>query len=535
MSKLVSHVVPEWLIVPNSVIESTLVVVLLSIVVIALVRRIKFVVKVNKIPGMPGGLSLIGNVFTFLVPPEEFLNRLTGYVAGLQSSGPILRTWTGPFAFCFLFTAESFEVILSSTKLIDKSRHYNNVLPWLNTGLLTSTGSKWVSRRKLLTAAFHFKILEDFLQVFNEQSQILIQKLSAALKVRNDFDIYPFITLCTLDIICDTAMGCNIQAQSQSNSEYVNAVQSMREIVAARLIRPWIQPDFLFQFSNYSGRQKEALKILHGFTDGVIRKRKLERASHSLDKVTALTNQYREDEFSPKKKRLALLDLLIDASKDGEVLSDLDIREEVDTFMFAGHDTTTTSICWTLFLIGSHPHVQVRINEELDCVFGTSDRPATTTDLNELKYLECCIKEALRLYPIGPIIARKLSEDTVIHGYTVPAHTTVALMTYILHRNPEHFPDPELYQPERFFEENSRGRHPYAYVPFSAGPRNCIGQKFALMEEKVILSSILRNFHIRALDRREELILLNELTLRPRDGVRLHLTPKQKHFKLNFN
>ncbi|XP_059350194.1 cytochrome P450 4c3-like isoform X2 [Daphnia carinata] len=474
MSNFVFHVVPEWLILPNSVIGSTLMVVLLSLVVIVLVRRIKFIIQVNRIPGMPGGITVIGNVFTFLVPPEEFLNRLTGYVAGMQSSGPILRTWTGPFAFFFLFTAESFEVILSSTKLIDKSRDYKNLLPWLNTGLLTSTGSKWFARRKMLTAAFHFKILEDFIQVFNEQSQILIQKLSAALEVRNDFDIYPFITLCTLDIICDTAMGCNIQAQSQSNSEYVKAVQSMREIVAARLIRPWIQPDFLFRFSNYSVNQKEALKILHGFTDGVIRKRKLERARYSLDKDTALTNQHQEDEFSPKKKRLALLDLLIDASKDGEVLSDTDIREEVDTFMFEGHDTTTASISWSLFLIGSHPHVQGRIDEELDRVFGTEDRPATAVDLNELKYLECCIKEALRLYPIGPIIARKLSEDTVIHGYTIPAHTTVALMTYILHRNPEHFPDPELYQPERFFEENSQRRHPYAYVPFSAGPRNCI-------------------------------------------------------------
>lgn len=139
---------------------------------------------------------------------------------------------------------------------------------------------------------------------------------------------------------------------------------------------------------------------------------------------------------------------------------------------------------------------QAKVNEELDRVFDGRDGPVTTADLVELKYLECCIKEALRLYPPVPFVARKLSEDTIIRnrvarrkacikisvyvwiitdGYELPANTSIVLSTFNLHRDPEHFPDPEVYKPERFFPENSHGRHPFAYVPFSAGARNCIG------------------------------------------------------------
>lgn len=142
--------------------------------------------------------------------------------------------------------------------------------------------------------------------------------------------------------------------------------------------------------------------------------------------------------------------------------------------------------------------IQKKVNEELDRVFGDSDRPVTMANLNEVKYLECCIKEALRLYPSVPVIARQLMENTDVcnkslrqsisivsssiyapfifsGGYNLPARATVTVTPILLHRDPKNFPDPESFKPERFFPENVQGRHPYAYVPFSAGPRNCIG------------------------------------------------------------
>ena len=127
-------------------------------------------------------------------------------------------------------------------------------------------------------------------------------------------------------------------------------------------------------------------------------------------------------------------------------------------------------------------------------MFGNSDRPCAIEDVAKLKYLECCIKESLRLYPSVPNITRYVSEDIELDGYKIPTGATISMHIYALHRNEKLFPDPFVFKPERFGIEQSTGRHPFAFVPFSAGPRNCIGQRFALFEEKVIMSTLLRRF-----------------------------------------
>ncbi|RXG57808.1 cytochrome P450 4V2 [Armadillidium vulgare] len=211
---------------------------------------------------------------------------------------------------------------------------------------------------------------------------------------------------------------------------------------------------------------------------------------------------------------MSFLDLLLEYSEDHEILSDEDIREEVDTFMFEGHDTTAASVNWTLYLLGQHPEIQDKAYEEIESIFGSSDRDATSSDIREMKYLECCIKESLRLFPSVPAFGRELNEDVIIDGYTVPKGTSTMIFVYQLHRDPEVFPDPNTYKPERFFPENYANRSPYAYIPFSAGPRNCIGQKFALMEEKVILSTFLRKYRVESILKMEELNVAPEVILR---------------------
>ncbi|XP_067993026.1 cytochrome P450 4V2 [Melanerpes formicivorus] len=445
---------------------------------------------------------------------KGFFKQLQHYSEEFRS-WPLLKLWVGPLPFIVLYHPDSVEIILNSSKHIEKSYLYKFLHPWLGTGLLTSTGDKWRSRRKMITPTFHFSILTDFLEVMNEQGSILLEKLEKHVD-KEPFDIFPDITLCALDIICETAMGRNVGAQKNKDSEYVSAVYRMSDLIHVRQKTPWLWPDFLYVMFKEGKDHERSLKILHNFTDRVIE----EKAAELENTKETKHNLGGNSEESGTKKRRAFLDMLLSTTDDeGNKMSHKDIREEVDTFMFEGHDTTAAAMNWALYLLARNPEVQKKVHKELDEVFGNTERPVTTDDLRNLRYLECVVKEVLRLYPSVPMIGRTLREDCSIRGYDIPRGANVIVLTYALHRNPEIFPDPEEFRPERFLPENSKGRHPYAYVPFSAGPRNCIGQRFAQMEEKTLLALILRRFWVESDQKPEDLGVAGELILRPNNGI----------------
>ncbi|KAJ4433398.1 Cytochrome P450 4C1 [Periplaneta americana] len=276
------------------------------------------------------------------------------------------------------------------------------------------------------------------------------------------------------------------------------------------MLRPWLKNDFLYSFTTKGKRNAECLRVLHGFTKRVIQERKSQLEGDFNRSPGTSTD---EDAFVGKKKRKAFLDLLLESSIGDIKLTDEELREEVDTFMFEGHDTTSAGMCWALFLLGLHPDVQEKAYEEQKNIFQGSERSVTMKELNEMKYLERVIKETLRLYP---------------SDFTTPAGCTVFFHIYNVHRNPEQFPNPDKFDPDNFLPERVAKRHPYAYIPFSAGPRNCIGQKFALLEEKTVLSYILRNYEVTSLDKRQDVNLMTELVLRPEKGINVSIKPRNK-------
>ncbi|XP_075217292.1 cytochrome P450 4c3 isoform X2 [Lycorma delicatula] len=503
-----------------------LLVIIISLIVIYNKKYARLYKLLDSIPG-PSALPIIGNTIEINVDHDEIFERLSGMRQLWGARTGFSKGWLGSNPYIFISKAEHVEPIMGSSKHINKSSDYNYLHPWLGTGLLTSSGCKWHIRRKILTPAFHFRILDDFIEVFREQSNLLVEKLAKEVG-KGSFNIFPYITACTLDIVCETAMGWQSNAQNDSESDYVKAVYEIGSIIQQRQAKIWLQPDLLFRFSNLYKRHENCIKILHNASNKVIREKKEEVQKQKEKKTNKQDNNVTEDDSSVfgRKKRLAFLDLLIEASKGGTVLTNEDIREEVDTFLFEGHDTTSAGLCWLLFLLASNQKIQDKVASELKDIFGDSNRSFTMKDLHEMKYLDCCIKEALRLYPSVPFLARTLQEDIKLGKHIIPAGTTAMIVLYGLHRDPEVFRNPEIFNPDNFLPENSQGRHPFAYIPFSAGPRNCIGQKFALLEEKSVASSILRKYRVEAVDRREDLTLLGELILRPKNGIRLKLYPR---------
>lgn len=468
-------------------------------------KRLKFVQLIDAIPG-PKAWPLIGTTYQYVGVERKHFHQ---HMVSIKKPYPsISRSWIGPFAVVELKRAEHIEAILNSSKEhLQKAWTYKFVRKWLNQGLLTSDGDKWHRRRKIITPTFHFSILEQFCVIFAEKSQILVGKLARLADTGDPFDVCPFVTRAALDIITEAAMGTRIMAQNESDNEYVASVYKISELITRRMARPWLHPDIVYRRTADGKQMEKCLETLFGFTLNVIQQRKnIRKQTVNIDKGN-------------QKKRLAFLDLLLEHSDE---LNDEDIREEVDTFMFEGHDTTTSAMTWTLFLLGHHADIQEDLYKEMDSIFHGSDRAATIHDFNEMHLLDRVIKESLRLYPAVPLIGRTLTADVEIDGYTVPAGCTILIEIYSLHRDERYFPVPETFNPDRFLPEHST-RPAFAYIPFSAGARNCIGQKFAIFEEKSILSSIIRNYRFRSVHNRDDISQIFEMVSRSLNGIWLNL------------
>lgn len=284
--------------------------------------------------------------------------------------------------------------------------------------------------------------------------------------------------------------------------------------------------------------QDKALKILHDYTDSVIRSRRQE-----LTQATRSSKSTDENENDVGiRKKTAFLDMLLQATVDGRPLNDLEVREEVDTFMFEGHDTTTSAMSFLLGILAKHPDVQQKVYDEVQTVIGDDlTTPVTLAMLNQLNYLDLVIKETLRLYPSVPIYGRKLLDNHEIStkkhtlspyarwiknvflisdGTVFPAGSNLAIFPYFMGRDPDYFDNPLEFRPERFAVETSAEKtNPYRYVPFSAGPRNCIGQKFAVAEIKSLISKTLRHYELLPPKQPKSEKMIAELVLRPEGGV----------------
>ncbi|XP_015605729.1 cytochrome P450 4C1, partial [Cephus cinctus] len=380
-----------------------------------LYRKYKIRKIIDKIPG-PVGHPIFGFSFEILKQKREdrdawFDNLCYEYKEG------IVKTWFGTKAVIHIRKPEYLEVIMRSTTQIKKSYLMDFIKPWLGEGILSSTGQKWFHHRKLITPAFHFNILDEFSEVMTNHAETLNEQIE---KIYNEnpeepIDVFPVITKCTLDVICETAMGVKMNIKYGEGKEYTEALSEIQNLTMERFFNPWFQWDFIYYQLPIGKKYQSIIDKLHNFTNEIIAKKIEQRKNKINDRGKD------EDNDIGKRKKKALLDLLLDENDKAEnPMNQSELREQIDTFTFAGHDTTSATVSWCLFCVGNEPAVQENIDKELREVFGDSKEPVTQKDVAKLHYLERVIKETLRRYPTVPNVSRQLVEDIKIGNYLIP-------------------------------------------------------------------------------------------------------------------
>ena len=440
-------------------------------------------------------------------------------------------------------------VIKKAIKTSKNNVTYDLLRPWIGDGLLVSKGKKWHRNRHLLTPAFHYQILNPYVSVYNSCVAVLLEKWAGQAEMGKPAKVFSDVGLLSLDVVLQCAFSYRSDCQDVgAGQEYVRAVHAMTKHIVDRSLSLFSYVEWLYWHTPAGKEMAKCCKVVHDHSEKVIRDRRAELGllggneggpevlakeqteSVIRERKQALgidggSKEERESVLkraSSQRKYIDFLDILLTAQdEDGRGMTDLEIRDEADTFMFEGHDTTTSGMSWTFYCLAQHPEHQDKIREEVRNILMGREW-LEYDDLKELKYTTWCIKEAMRLYPPVIEVYRRLNEDTRLDGVLLPKGSKLAISIYNLHHNPAVWEEPDVFNPLRFHPSNLEGRDPYAYMPFSAGYRNCIGQNFALNEMKVTIATVCHRFQF-SLWSGHRVELLPTMILRAKNDILLHI------------
>ncbi|XP_025090186.1 phylloquinone omega-hydroxylase CYP4F2-like [Pomacea canaliculata] len=456
-----------------------------------------------------------GHLFDYPGPNEKGLQYQREMTAKYPRASSV---WLGPsIPVIFVSHPDTVKLILKTSEP-KAQRFYHLLEPWIGDGLLLSKGRKWGRNRRLLTPAFHFDILKPYLGIKNTAADVLLDNIGVHAEKDEYFEVFSVISKFALDVILKCAFSYDTDCQKIGNQNpYVQAVYALSEMAVQRYFQPWFHSDWLYFLTPMGRKFRENCRVVHKLANDVISKRKITLASTTVRKQEV------------KKNCLDFLDILLTArDENGEGLTFDEIKAEVDTFLFGGHGTTASAISWAMYSLAQHADIQATCQEEIDELFkGRETDDFLWEDLSHLPYLSMCIKEALRLHSPVPSILRELTQDTDIDGHIAPKGAIVNIVIYNIHHNPTVWQDSLEFRPERFTEENIKSRNPYAFIPFSAGPRNCIGQNFAMDEMKLVLAKILHRFTLVA-DPDHKVEKVESLVMKAKTGIQLKAIPRKQ-------
>lgn len=367
---------------------------------------------------------------------------------------------------------------------------YREIRATLGDGLLTSEGERWRRQKQPL---FTHKRVAGYVPMMGDEAAGVVERWSELARRGHAVDLNAEMTRTTLRVVGRALFGSDVD----------HAIPVLRHTIpflSERAIRRGLSPlPVPASWPTPSNRRAaRAQRDIYGIVDELIERR---RAAPSGG----------DD----------LLDLLLKAQDPdgGQGLDDVEVRDEVLIFLLAGHETTATSLTFALHLLGHHPDIQRRVHEEVDAVLG--GRTPTLADVKSLLYTTMVVKEAMRLYPAAYAIGRLTTEANHVNGYEIPAGSPAVASSWVTHRHPRFWDEPERFDPERFAPEREARRHRYAYFPFGGGPRACIGSYFSMLEAVVVTAMVMQHYGLTSAP--GPVPLFTGITLRPRHAMPCHI------------
>lgn len=436
----------------------------------------------SRTPPGPGGLPLLGQIVDFARDPLGLLPRLA------REYGDVVSIPLGRTTMWLLSHPDDIEhVHLRSTREFDKG--YGTDDPLLGNGLVTSEGDFWRQQRRMMQPAYHRHRIQEYGTVMVR----LAEQMTARWHPGDTLDVHAEMMRVTLAIISETMFGAQVQDEVDVVARALDIAMAADTDTPELLGLPaWVP------------------------TPGRVR---LRRAAADLDRIVLGMIADRRARGTGEGDGGDLLDMLLLArDENGSAMSDQQLRDEAMTIFLAGHETTSNALAYAFHLLSGHPEAHAAMTAEIDATVGAELVP---DDVARLPYTTAVLKEAMRLYPPVWAVSRRARHDVEVGGYLVPAGTDLLMSQWVVHRDERFFDDPAEFRPERWLdgEDGLEGRLPrYAYFPFGGGPRQCIGNAFALMEGVLVLAAVSRRFALPVAPG-YRLRLQPATTMRPRDGL----------------
>jgi cytochrome P450 len=458
----------------------------------------------TRAPG-PRGLPWFGSVF------PAWRDPLTLFMQSRDRYGDVVRFKFGPFQYYLVNDPDVVKhVLVDNPKGYTKSRNYLGLKVVLGEGLLTSEGDHWRRQRKLAQPAFHRDKLAGFATSMSKATRDMLTRWTSE-GAESSFDIHVEMMRLTFRIVGLTLFSSDVDGDAKDVGHALEVAMHWANDYAESMIRV---PPYIPTPGNV--RFKRAKKTLDDVVFRLIADRRAEAAKSGdfggdlLGMLMAATEE--PDPNAASSVARAGMD-------------DQQLRDEIITMILAGHETTANLLSWTFSLLSKHPDVERRVREEARRVLG--DRDPVLEDVRSLEYTKMVLEEALRLYPPAWVFERQAIAPDTLGGYAIEPGAIIGLCPYVLHRHPDHWENPEGFDPERFRPERAEKRPRYAYLPFGGGPRTCVGNHFAMMEAQILLAMIVREQRLE-LEPSHPVVLDPVITLRPKHGIKVRRRPQPR-------